>query len=723
MSELLTHHVSLIARHKLFTRFGLPTMSVPKYLDFDLQISAADSGYKAHVLTSPVGQAAVNFQVPFSDEELATFIQQLLQNANRQSTLFEKGMLRTFGGQLFDALFQGQLLVCLGRSLDEAQRQGATLRIKLRLTDAPNLVNLPWEYLYYATANRFLTLSTLSPLVHFLELSEPLRPLSVTPPVGILAIAASPSDLPQLDCTRELNNLQNSLSKLIEQQQVRVIQLQNPTLADLQRSLRQAETHVLHFIGHGVFDESTQDGQLALCDEHGRCALASAQELGKLIHNERSLRLVVLNACEGSRTSLVDPFAGAAQTLVQQGVPAVIAMQFSISDQAAITFAQEFYDALADGYPVDAAVTEARVAISTRLRGGEWATPKLFMRADDGVLWQLNTGQATPSLTAPPGAQPITALVDLMRNEKVRAVVAAFRTDLQATNQQIEMLNNYKSLHDLLHKLQFRCYSVIAQELARFPQDTLAMDNLMDYEVTLQDIVDELRTLSKRATLPTSDVAWVDDVAQAQSKLHDAIAKTDVDALKRTIWLLKRVIALQPSGVNQRLNAAARALRLQALVEAMLTIRGALTTLKLASDKVTQFEQGVDALRGLNTRLAVLVEDHDNWQAVERILSRIEDVMVYDLNELALSWPDVQSKIDQLCRDNREEWANLLQQDSAEVSNAITGQNPSLIQRYFRRFRQRAGNRFYQVDIMLKDLCEELRNVGNPLASVLSILE
>ena len=79
---------------------------------------------------------------------------------------------------------------------------------------------------------------------------------------------------------------------------------------------------------------------------------------------------------------------GVAQHLVQQGLPAVIAMQFPVSDQAAITLAHEFYGALADHYPVDAALTEARVAIYGQKSLMEWGTPVLFMRAPDGNLWQ-----------------------------------------------------------------------------------------------------------------------------------------------------------------------------------------------------------------------------------------------------------------------------------------------------------------------------------------------
>jgi len=49
-------------------------------------------------------------------------------------------------------------------------------------------------------------------------------------------------------------------------------------------------------------------------------------------------RLVVLNACESATSGAADMFAGTAATLVRGGSPAVAAMQFEISDRAAIAF-------------------------------------------------------------------------------------------------------------------------------------------------------------------------------------------------------------------------------------------------------------------------------------------------------------------------------------------------------------------------------------------------
>jgi WD40 repeat protein len=75
---------------------------------------------------------------------------------------------------------------------------------------------------------------------------------------------------------------------------------------------------------------------------------------------------------------------------VRRGIPAVLAMQYEITDRAAIEFARAFYEALADGLPVDAAVAEARIAVSLGVTNTvEWGTPVLYMRSPDGVLFRM----------------------------------------------------------------------------------------------------------------------------------------------------------------------------------------------------------------------------------------------------------------------------------------------------------------------------------------------
>jgi tetratricopeptide (TPR) repeat protein len=366
-------------------------MAEIEYLDFDLLLERAEAGYTARVLDSPSGRAVAGFRLPFSDLELENFVLRVgrTRRGVRRLESPEMQVAKAFGGRLFQAVFSGDVRGCLRSSLDEAGRQGAGLRVRIRLAEAPELADVPWEFLYNPALNRFLVLSVDTPLVRYVDLPERIRPLTVKPPLKVLVMISCPSDYPQLDVEQEWTRLREALGDLEQRGLVAIDRLEEATLLALQQRLRREEYHVFHFVGHGGFDQQAQDGVLLLEDEGGRGRPVSGQYLGTLLHDERTLRLVILNACEGARTSRTDPFAGTAQSVVQQGIPAVIAMQFEITDEAAITLAHEFYSALADGYPVDAALAEARKAIFAQDNDVEWGTPVLYMRAPDGRVFDI----------------------------------------------------------------------------------------------------------------------------------------------------------------------------------------------------------------------------------------------------------------------------------------------------------------------------------------------
>jgi hypothetical protein len=366
------------------------------YLDFDLRIIPAGGGYRAQVLSSPAGEATADFTLPFSDMELENFVLRIgrPRRGTRRIDSPEMEAVKLLGRGLFDAVFSGDVRACWRSSLSEADAQDTGLRLRLHIADAPELNDVPWEYLYNASLNRFLSLSEHTPLIRYLDLPERIRPLAIGARLEILVVISSPSDYPGLDVEYEWSRLNEALVGLVDTGQVRLERLADARLLTLQRALRRGEYHILHFIGHGGFDPGSQAGVVVLCDETGKGRRVTAEHLGTILHDHRSLRLVLLNACEGSRTSRTDPFAGVAQTLVQQGVPAVIAMQFEITDQAAIIFADEFYAAAADGYPVDAALAAARKAIFAGGNDIEWGTPVLYLRAPDGRLFSVDRSAA-----------------------------------------------------------------------------------------------------------------------------------------------------------------------------------------------------------------------------------------------------------------------------------------------------------------------------------------
>src|SRR3954452_5761305 len=164
-------------------------MRTQDYLDFDIEIERASAGYRAEV-NCPGGQSGTTFSLPFSDLELENFLLKIghIRHGMRRIDSPEVAGVKTFGTELFKAIFVDELHACLRSSLDEAADQDAGLRIRLRLKDTPELADIPWEYLYYPALNRFLALSSETPLVRYLELPTRVRQLTVTPPLRMLAM-------------------------------------------------------------------------------------------------------------------------------------------------------------------------------------------------------------------------------------------------------------------------------------------------------------------------------------------------------------------------------------------------------------------------------------------------------------------------------------------------------------------------------------------------------
>jgi formylglycine-generating enzyme required for sulfatase activity len=288
----------------------------------------------------------------------------------------------------------------------------------------PELAAIPWEYLYHPGRAEYVSLSTQTPIVRYLDVPHRIQPLTVMPPLRILGMIASPLGLPSLDIGREKQRIENAITDLRAQGLVDLTWLPGQTWRDLLRAMRQGPWHIFHFIGHGGFDVHTGEGLVVLADREGRPDRFSATRLGRLLADHASLRLVLLNSCEGARGSEHDIFSSAAASLVRRGILAVLAMQYEITDRAAIEFARTFYEALGDGMAVDGAVAEARKAISFALTNTvEWGTPVLYMRSPDGVLFHV-TG--APRAEAPAAAPPVDAGLERRLEQRYTAGLGAF---------------------------------------------------------------------------------------------------------------------------------------------------------------------------------------------------------------------------------------------------------------------------------------------------------
>jgi hypothetical protein len=367
-----------------------------EYLDFELEINTGiGREYPVTLIRSPAGEARETMHFPYDElalEKRLGILQNMIQESiDVRSMLISKDshILQDFGWELFNSLFSREIRNRFDVSLERARMEGKGLRFKLRILP-PELAALPWEILFDKRQAEYLCLTNNILVLRYLEIPRTIKALAVKPPLQILGMIAMPYDLDMLDINNEKRWIENATKKLQEDGLVELTWLPGQTWRDLAKAMRTGHWHIFHFIGHGEFEKSTGKGLVALADEDGQTHLFSAMELGRLLADHPHLRLVILNSCKGATGSDRDLFSSTASILIQRGIPAVLGMQYKISDRAAIEFSRSFYEALADGLPVDAAAAEARKAISIEVRNSfEWITPVLYMRSPDGKIFDL----------------------------------------------------------------------------------------------------------------------------------------------------------------------------------------------------------------------------------------------------------------------------------------------------------------------------------------------
>ncbi len=386
--------------------------------DYNLKITVFETTTEwILALDSPEGSTSVRVPSPFTSEELTGLLHQLetslvrsYSKAITRRTVSPDSIALQFGARLVDVLLKGDSLIAFEQCRRAARESGGQVRVLIE-TNGAAVSRIPWEFAVDPKIkDDYLALRVA--LARHLRVSTPVPPLSVTPPLRVLAVNAHPRNLPALDAAREQESLAflSSLSSDL----VDVHWLPGDRWSDLSDALGAGGWHVLHFVGHGGFDQDSGSGFLVLSDEQGDALPVPATRIGAAAASSGDLRLVVVNACDSATTGAAGAFSSTAAKLMREGIPAVVAMQYEITDTAALAFAAGFYEALARGKPVDQAVTKAREILSVTQNSLEWATPVLFLASDETQLFEIATPSAPAAAAIPsqpaPTAGPATGL-------------------------------------------------------------------------------------------------------------------------------------------------------------------------------------------------------------------------------------------------------------------------------------------------------------------------
>jgi hypothetical protein len=420
-------HNAYNARKQRMTRFRHQPDPITVTLTFQTTTEGAELRWESHVL----GVRTSQFRTPFRGETL-TVISRVLDvlqdpyyptpytleqqrlfhfSPDEQQRLSELELWDSAGYVRVDAPRRiGRALlgaVCadpigaqaFGTVRDHAVAVGRMLALCLRFApDAVELASLPWELLWDESQTPLLLSQGSGAIcVRHLDLAQALPPARAHGgPLRILALAPHagiPSELRQIEREARMAIWQ----PLVAAGRAEVTELSPVTRSTLVQALRDNPPDIVHYYGHGRYQNGV--GALLLDGAELPEAWTDAAALATLLG---SVGLVVLHACQGAMANSGSLLSGVAPMLSAAGIPAVVAMQYSVRCEAALRMSSTIYKALAEGRSVQEAVAHARqtmfVEEDDRM---SWFVPVLYLRTRDIGPVYLRTPIEAPLLLNP----------------------------------------------------------------------------------------------------------------------------------------------------------------------------------------------------------------------------------------------------------------------------------------------------------------------------------
>lgn len=329
----------------------------------------------------------------------------------------------------------------------------------------------------------------------------------------------------------------------------------------------------------------------------------------------------------------------------------------------------------------------------------------------------------TPEVVmAAPAEKALRTLSDLMREDSgVREALLEYRVRIENIVSRIERIVVLKAVHDHLHNIQLRCYDRIVTDAARMASDDTVADSLDAYAYDLLTTVEELRKLDEHPIFTSARLTWINTLQRGYETLAAAVQARDTAKVRQAASLIDRVLAAEPARIDARLFESAEALELDAVTDAMTFVCERATSGGMDTEKLAPLNEARGVLDQLDENLATLVRSHNLWQEVDAVIRRIDSNLATDTFELTDSWPELRRNVEALSTSTAE-WAKRLRDDERAVDAAIAANDQTAMTRAFRRFRQKAAMRFFQLDRDLKTQCGELGEVGKPLAHIVEAL-
>jgi hypothetical protein len=425
----------------------------------------------------------------FDEAEQAWMVNESLLLPERSA--FTPQYLANIGRKLYQTLGNDIVQVIEAAAL-EAKRSNTWLHVRLRfpvnISKFVRLTDYPWELLhndYGFLAHQGVTFS------RYIAYRSSSPNLSTVEKLNILLISSGAgNDRMKLEPLSSLEReaIITGLQKAQDQGKIQLEIFGSSMWKALQNRLLERQNavnpHVIHFDGHGFFGKRCNEegcrkaykqnehkcecgaplgeaqGYLVFEKSDGVGDFVSARELGELLGNlqrweqpnseQRGIALVVLSACKSGMSLLNESvFNGVAQNLIGQGIPAVVAMQYSVSVASASAFGENFYRSLGQKDSLGVALGWGQRAMG--IEGNQWYRPILYLRWEDNQGGQLFTNSSVlPDTEIPKPSLPAKkSRIILIQIESLKQDLDKLAEDYKAVTEKKRRESNPQEQNNL----------------------------------------------------------------------------------------------------------------------------------------------------------------------------------------------------------------------------------------------------------------------------------
>lgn len=305
---------------------------------------------------------------------------------------------------------------------------------------------------------------------------------------------------------------------------------------------------------------------------------------------------------------------------------------------------------------------------------------------------------------------------------EVREAIRHYQTDLKATLESIETVRHYKQLHDLFQEMEVSYNLIIHNERPRLELVGETWDSITSNKPVLDGPINDLIEKAQEHPYHARAAYWLPMVEKGKEAMDASIRKQSLKELDKALRFLYRALDRGLPRVNGHLVDAATDLPLKRLIKSVDSIVHRLEG-RWNAELIDHLQHSIQAMIELQTQMETLVNHHNDWQRLDDELRRIDVMTAQDFSELRMMWPDIQGMGMDLYGRSAIQWAIDLRYSNDRLESVLSGQRPpNAIKQEYEAFRRQVSRRFRLVDDQLLQLCEDLRQIGEPLDLLLKSL-